>query len=146
MAHEKKTFSISPKAGNLAFPFLLVGDKDWPFPVPLVTSGSKLYFDSKAGREELLYRRIGSNELDALQICNGYVEAQEEYALQPRRGYEVNQYAQRASSARRASRMGWRGKTLMEPGTVQLAKISRAPSPRATPPGRNRITAIFSRY
>ena len=55
-------------------------------------------FDSKAGREELLYRRIGSNELDAIQICHGYVEAQVAYSLQPREGYDVNQYAQRIIS------------------------------------------------
>ena len=63
---------------------MLVGDTAWPFPVPLVKSGNKWYFDSKAGRQELLYRRIGANELDAIQICRGYVDAQQEYALQPR--------------------------------------------------------------
>ena len=52
----------------------------------------------KAGRQELLYRRIGADELDAIQICRGYVEAQHEYALQPREGYDVNQYAQRIVS------------------------------------------------
>ncbi len=95
-AHEKKSIAVSPQTGNRAF--LLVGDEEWPFPVPLVKSGSKWYFDSAAGRRELLYRRIGSNELDAIHICSGYVEAQEEYALQPREGYQVNQYAQRIVS------------------------------------------------
>ena len=66
--------------------------------MPLVKSGGKWYFDSKAGRQELLYRRIGSNELDAIQICNGFVTAQENYALEPRKGYQVNQYAQRIVS------------------------------------------------
>ena len=60
--------------------------------------GDKWSFDAKAGRQELLYRRIGSNELDAIEICHGYVEAQHEYALQPREGYDVNQYAQRIVS------------------------------------------------
>jgi len=55
-------------------------------------------FDAKAGRQELLYRRIGSNELDAIDICGGYVEAQHEYALQKREGYDANQYAQRIVS------------------------------------------------
>jgi hypothetical protein len=63
-----------------------------------VKSGSKWFFDGKAGRQELLYRRIGANELDAIQICRGYVEAQHEYALQPLEGYNVNQYAQRIVS------------------------------------------------
>ena len=96
-AHEKRSVSIDPKNGNRAF--LLVGDEDWPFPVPLVKIGEKWFFDAKAGRQELLYRRIGANELDAIAICRGYVEAQHEYALQPHEGYEVNQYAQSIVSA-----------------------------------------------
>jgi len=95
-AHEKKSVSVDPKSGNRAF--LLVGGEDWPFPVPIVKRGDKWSFDAKAGRQELLYRRIGANELDAIQICHGYVEAQHEYALRPHEGYDVNQYAQRIIS------------------------------------------------
>ena len=95
-AHEKKNVSVDPKSGNRAF--VLVGNEDWPFPVPVVKKGDKWSFDAKAGRQELLYRRIGANELDAIQICHGYVEAQHEYALQPHEGYDVNQYAQRIIS------------------------------------------------
>src|SRR5579864_1190174 len=73
-AHEKRSVSIDPKNGNRAF--LLVGDEDWPLPVPIVKTGSKWFFDANAGRQELRYRRIGANELDAIQICHGYVEAQ----------------------------------------------------------------------
>ena len=96
-AREKMNVTVDPKSGNRAF--LLVGNENWPFPVPLVKSSQKWFFDSKAGREELLYRRIGANELDAIQICHGYVEAQEAYALEPREGYSVNQYAQRIISS-----------------------------------------------
>jgi hypothetical protein len=95
-AHEKMKVTTDPKTGNRAF--LLVGNEDWPFPVPVVRSGQKWHFDSKAGLKELLARRIGANELDAIQICHGYVEAQDAYALQPRKGYDVNQYAQRIVS------------------------------------------------
>jgi hypothetical protein len=95
-AREKKSVSVDPKSGSRAF--LLVGDEDWPFPVPLVRAGEKWVFDARAGRQELLYRRIGANELDAIAICRGYVEAQHEYALRPHEGYEVNQYAQRIVS------------------------------------------------
>jgi len=91
-AREKHSITVDPKSGNRAF--LLVGNEDWPFPVPLVKSGEKWSFDAKAGRQELLYRRIGANELDAIQVCLGYVDAQHEYALQPQQGYDVNQYAQ----------------------------------------------------
>jgi hypothetical protein len=95
-AREKTKVSVDQKGGNRAF--VLVGNQDWPFPVPLVRTGSKWFFDAKSGRQELLYRRIGANELDAVAICRGYVDAQDEYALQPRTGYEVNQYAQRIVS------------------------------------------------
>ena len=95
-AHERNSVSVDPKSGNRAF--LLVGNENWPFPVPLVKRGDKWSFDAKAGRQEILYRRIGANELDAIQLCHGYVEAQYEYALQPHAGYEVNQFAQRIIS------------------------------------------------
>jgi hypothetical protein len=78
-AREKESVSVDPKSGNRAF--LLIGGEDWPFPVTIVKRGDKWSFDAKAGRQELLYRRIGANELDAIQICHGYVEAQHEYAL-----------------------------------------------------------------
>jgi Protein of unknown function (DUF2950) len=96
-AHEKKNVSVDPKSGKRAF--LLVGNEDWPFPVPIVKIGDKWSFDAKVGRQELLYRRIGANELDAISIYHGYVEAQHDYALQPREGFDVNQYAQRIISA-----------------------------------------------
>src|SRR5215472_3453639 len=92
-AREKKSVSVDPKTGNRAF--LAVGNEDWPLPVPIVKRGNKWFFDANAGRQELLYRRIGANELDAIQLCHGFVEAQYEYALQPRQGYDVTQYAQR---------------------------------------------------
>ena len=96
-AREKKSVSVDPKSGNRAF--LLVGNEDWPFPVPIVKRGNEWSFDATAGWQELLYRRIGANELDAIAICRGYVEAQYDYAFQKREGYDVNQYAQRIVSS-----------------------------------------------
>jgi hypothetical protein len=95
-AREKKSVSLDPHSGARAF--IIVGDEDWPFPVPLVKRGGKWFFDSKAGRQELVYRRIGTNELDAIEVCRGYVEAQYDYALQQRPVNDVNQYAQRIIS------------------------------------------------
>jgi hypothetical protein len=95
-AAEKKRVSMDPKSGNRAF--LVVGQEDWPFPAPIVKRNNRWVFDAKAGRQEILYRRVGRNELDAIQICHGYVEAQNEYALEKREGYNVNQYAQRIIS------------------------------------------------
>ncbi len=77
---------------------LVVGEDEWPMPIPLVKQNGRWLFDSKAGRREVLYRRIGGNELDAIQVCRGYVEAQQEYAAQKHAGSDVNQYAQRIIS------------------------------------------------
>jgi hypothetical protein len=95
-AKEKTQVSIDPKTRTRAF--LLVGNDDWPFPIPIVKRGPKWSFDTAAGKREILNRRVGANELDAIAICRGYVEAQHEYALKPRNGYDVNQYAQRIIS------------------------------------------------
>ena len=105
-ARTKKSVAVDPKTGTRAF--LLVGTEDWPFPIPLVKSGVKWHFDSEAGKQELLYRRIGSNELDAIDVCRGYVEAQHEYALQQRTVNDVNQYAQRiVSTAGKRDGLAW---------------------------------------
>lgn len=95
-AQEKDAVSVDPKNPNRAV--LLVGNDNWPFPAPLVKRGEKWYFDAKAGEQEILYRRVGANELDAIAICRGYVEAQYDYAFQKREGYDVNQYAQKIIS------------------------------------------------
>jgi len=91
-----KTNVSAPKNARRAF--LLVGDDDWPFPVPIVKVASGWAFDTNAGRREILLRRIGGNELSAIEICRGYVEAQHEYALMKRGNSGVNQYAQRIIS------------------------------------------------
>jgi hypothetical protein len=77
---------------------LIVGAEEWPMPIPLIQQGGTWRLDSKAGRQEVLYRRIGTNELDAIDVCLGYVEAQHEYASQKHDGSPVNQYAQRVIS------------------------------------------------
>ena len=88
---------------------MVVGDEEWPFPVPIVKAGNSWFFDTNAGRREILLRRIGQNELDAIEICRGYVEAQHDYALRKRVGYEVNQYAQRIiSTAGQQDGLAWK--------------------------------------
>ena len=95
-ARIKTNVSLQPKNPRRAI--LEIGQDNWPFAVPIVKVGSTWSFDSKAGRMELLYRRIGSNELDAIAICRNYVDAQHEYALTKRGTSGVNQYAQRILS------------------------------------------------
>ena len=91
-ARKKKQVALDPKTDARAY--LLVGEQDWPFALPIVKRDGRWSFDAAAGRQELLYRRIGSNELDAIEICDGYVDAQFDFAYRKRQGYEAPQYAQ----------------------------------------------------
>lgn len=77
---------------------LLIGDQDWPFPVPIVKYRTLWRFDPVAGREEILFRRIGRNELNTIQVCLAYVDAQNEYASTNPEKASVPAYAQRFMS------------------------------------------------
>ena len=106
-AHEKKVVSIDPQNKDRAI--LLIGKEDWPFAVPIVRRGQKWSFDAEAGRTELLNRLIGGNELDAIALCHGYVEAQYEYAFTRRQGYQPAQYAQHIiASPGKQDGLAWR--------------------------------------
>ena len=84
---------------------MVVGEEDWPFPVPIVKTGKSWFFDTKRVGAKFLLRRIGQNELDAIQICRGYVEAQHEYALKKREGYNVQPV--RAKNHQHRGQTGW---------------------------------------
>jgi Protein of unknown function (DUF2950) len=87
---------------------LIVGNDDFPFPIPLYNTRSGWEFDTKAGRLEILYRRIGRNELDAIQTCLAFVDAENEYAEKDR-GQGVGVYAQRfVSSPGKKDGLFWR--------------------------------------
>ncbi len=77
---------------------LSVGAENWPMPIPIVAQDGRWYFDAATGKEEILRRRIGQNELDAITMCRGFVEAQRAYALIRHDGSLLNQYAQRIVS------------------------------------------------
>jgi hypothetical protein len=78
---------------------LELGVDGWPFPIPLVKQGAQWHFDSAAGKDEIFARRIGRDEMGAIDVCNAYVEAQREYASQDRMGDGVLAYAQFLRSA-----------------------------------------------
>ena len=84
---------VSPTSATL-----FIGKGDWPFPIPVVKSGESWFFDVAAGKEELLNRRIGENELDVIQVMQAYVEAQLEYVGQDRDGDGVREFAQQIKS------------------------------------------------
>jgi hypothetical protein len=73
---------------------LQIGADGWPFPIPLVKQNGQWLFDTAAGSEEILARRIGRDEMGAINVCNAYVDAQREYASQDRMGDSVLAYAQ----------------------------------------------------
>jgi hypothetical protein len=77
---------------------MVIGGRAWPFPIPIVKDGQGWRFDTAAGIEEILNRRIGRNELNAIAVCRAYVDAQREYAAGDRTGTKILQYAQRFTS------------------------------------------------
>lgn len=77
---------------------LVVGASDWPMPIPLVRDGTSWYFDSGQGRDEIVNRRVGENELGAIAVCEGYYRAQKEYAARGHDGLPARLYAQKFSS------------------------------------------------
>ena len=77
---------------------LNLGTEDWPFAIPIVKKEGRWYFDTKQGKEEILARRIGLNELSAIKACLAYVDAQREYALKDRDGDGLLKYAQKFRS------------------------------------------------
>jgi hypothetical protein len=95
-AKEKTSVEIDKQNRNQAI--LIVGNDNYPLPIPIVKQKGKWFFDTKVGREEILNRRVGTNELNAIEICRGFVEAQHEYAQEKHDGSKVNQYAQHVLS------------------------------------------------
>ncbi len=81
---------------------LYIGNDDWPFPVPVVKIGSRWRFDTRAGRDEILSREIGENELSAIQVCLAIADAERDYADQSRDRTGQPQYAPKLESAKGA--------------------------------------------
>ena len=72
---------------------LVLGNEEWPFPIPLVKQGNQWYFDVSAGKQEILDRRIGQNELNVINVVNTYVDAQDEYAVKDLDGDGIRAFA-----------------------------------------------------
>ena len=85
-------------AVNASTRTLQVGDDAWPLPIPLVRRGNTWRFDLAAGREELINRRIGRNETNAIEASQAFIDAQQEYASEDRDGDMILEYAQRFRS------------------------------------------------
>ncbi len=104
---ERKEFSemaaskhvLEPDPMNKNRMILSVGEDDWPFPAPIVKKNGKWGFATDEAKMELRVRRIGANELDVVEVCMGYVEAQEQFAAEKGAGKGMPEYAQKAMSA-----------------------------------------------
>ena len=90
---------------------LVIGNEDWPFPIPVMKKGDSWVFDLDRGREEILNRRIGQNELDVIQVSLAYVDAQREYAMKVRGKEGLLEYAQKfRSDAGKKNGLYWEAK------------------------------------
>ncbi|HTP31654.1 MAG TPA: DUF2950 domain-containing protein [Candidatus Acidoferrales bacterium] len=96
LAAEKSV--LEPDDENINHTILVLGEQEWLFPIPLVVKNGRWYFDIQEGKAELRRRVIGGNELDAIQVCRGYVEAQEDYAEMDPDGRGIPHYASRIMS------------------------------------------------
>ena len=115
---------------------LVIGDEDWPFPIPLVRRNDRWQFDTAAGRDEILFRRIGRNELATIQTCLAYVDAQQEYSEKGVSGSGV--YAQRiVSTAGKKDGLYWPVQS-GEEGSP-LGELAAAAASEGYRPGQQRI-------
>jgi len=90
---------LTPRPGRQRAMILLAGRDEWPLPIPIVEVNGKWYFDTAQGKDEILTRRIGGNELSAIEVCRGYVEAQNDYAERHRTDNGNSSYAQKTISS-----------------------------------------------
>jgi hypothetical protein len=98
---------------------LVIGEKEWPFPIPIVKKNGKWVFDTAAGKEEILNRRIGRNELDTIQTMLAIVDAQREYAMRIHDANGVGQYARKfKSTAGQKDGLYWETKEGEEPSPL----------------------------
>ena len=110
---------------------LFMGAENWPFPVPLKKNAAgQWYFDSKAGVEEVLYRRIGNNELAAIRVCEALADAQDEYFASSCTMATRCISMRRSSSATKASRMGCTGRQPRASRKVPSVRSSSMPRGR----------------
>ncbi|MEN6321352.1 MAG: DUF2950 family protein, partial [Syntrophaceae bacterium] len=93
--YDEKNVLIGTDTGRAV---LTLGNEDYPFPIPVVKKGKVWRFDAKAGKEELLNRRIGRNELEVIDVMRAYVDAQREYASKDRDSDSVMEFAQKIRS------------------------------------------------
>ena len=114
-SYDEKNSLVAGKDGMV----LAIGKNDWPFPIPLVKKGEIWFFDTDKGREEILNRRIGENELSTIQTMLAIVDAQREYAMKDIDGDGIPEYAQKfMSDAEKKNGLYWETKEGEEPSPL----------------------------
>jgi hypothetical protein len=102
-------FQLASLSGDDATKTLYIGSEEWPFPIPIIKISTGWHFDTSAGIEELIYRRIGRNELSTIDTCLSYYAAQNEYAEKSHDGNPVGTYAQKfLSTAGKQDGLYWK--------------------------------------
>jgi hypothetical protein len=119
---EKTTFAKESDTKVIIY----IGNENWPFPIPLIKSEGGWFFDTEAGKEEILNRRIGENELTAILVCHTYVKAQREYVLKDWDNDGILAYAQKLrSEPGRKNGLFWR-RTSEEPASPLGELVAQA--------------------
>jgi len=132
LARDKHRIQISAMNPNRAV--LAIGDEDWPFPVPIVRKDGKWSFDASQTPAEMRARRIGTHELDAIEICRGYVEAQKKYASEDRDKDGMLEYAPHLLSAPgKHNGLYWEGADALIPEAFARAAWEGAQKGNAKP-------------
>jgi len=140
VAEYDKTHKLVAGGGKIV---LHVGQDDFPFPIPVVPDGDKWRFDTPAGKEEILNRRVGRNERAVIQVMLAYVDAQREYYARERKQGELHEYAQRlASTPGKRDGLYWESK----PGEPQSPFGALAARARAEGYGVSHGRAPFHGY
>jgi hypothetical protein len=118
---------------------LIIGKQDWPFPIPIVKKGESWIFDTEKGRQEILNRRIGANELFTIQVCLAIVDSEREYAMKDRDRNGLLEYAQKfVSDPGKKNGLFWETKagepeSPLGPIMLQVRSEGYAGKPSSTP-------------
>ncbi|HZL34600.1 MAG TPA: DUF2950 domain-containing protein [Tepidisphaeraceae bacterium] len=137
-AHASEHMRLEKK--DPATSILYVGNDNWPFPIPIEQApGGKWFFDTQAGKAEILARRIGANELGTIDVCRAYVRAQRLYARKDRDASDILKYAQRlVSTPGDMDGLYWEVKPGEKPSPfgplVAQAALEGYPTPSSTRP------------
>jgi hypothetical protein len=133
-SHAAERLDIEPEPSNPNRATLVIGERNWPFPVPLIRKNGQWHFDAADGRLEILARRVGRHELAAIDVCRAYVEAQMEYSKHDCDGDGVLQYAPKiVSSKGKKDGLYWEGDNLVPKAFADAAAAMLAQGGKPVP-------------